>query len=95
MPVQVTTQLATSNETIRAETIYKEKLDVDAQNDIVTFQDMAFEKEKSHVVFLYLDIDLTQVNLFKVVKDNQLVYEVPHDTLSQEVGFHISQNGAY
>lgn len=56
---------------------------MDAKNDIFAYEDKAFEKVKSQVAFLYLDLDFNQLDLFKAIKNNQLVYEVPHGTPSQ------------
>lgn len=49
---------------------------VNAQNEIVDVKDMAFEKAKAQVAHLYPNLDMRELDLFKFVKDAQVVNEV-------------------
>lgn len=43
------------------------------KDELVDTSDQYFEWAKVHVAFLYPDLDLSQLDLFKVVRDNQIV----------------------
>lgn len=48
---------------------------MDAYNKVVASKDWAFEKEKEKVAWLYPNLDLCKLDLFKVVKYDKLVVE--------------------
>lgn len=76
--VQVRTELLILKEYAKAEALLKNMLEenlVAAQNDIVALEDRAFEKAKAQMACLYPDLDLSKLDLFKVVKDGHLVDE--------------------
>lgn len=45
----------------------------ESHNDIIDSKDKSFEKKKDQVVHLQPILDLSELYLFKVIKNNQLV----------------------
>lgn len=61
--------------------IMEEDLD-DAQDEVIDVVDKAFNIANEKVYHLYPNLELSELNLVKVIKDGQLVDE--DDTLDQE-----------
>ncbi|KAI5397485.1 hypothetical protein KIW84_063341 [Lathyrus oleraceus] len=72
--------------------IMEENLD-DAQDGVIDVVDKAFNIANEKVYHLYPDLELSELNLVKVIKDGQLVDE--DDTLDQERAFPIEGSTAF
>lgn len=43
------------------------------KDEVVASSDRYFKREKKHVAFFYMNLDLSRIYLFKMVRDNQMV----------------------